>query len=391
MSDHGHARLSPSAAERWLSCPASVGMSENIVAPPGDSHFAAEGTSAHTLAYLKAALAFGKINGKRYETEHKVWKREAEVAGYDTLEMEQHTNTYVQFLQELVDGADHYQIYLERRVDCGVPTVWGTADCIVVIGGVVYVVDFKYGTGVQVDADGNPQLRLYALGALDGYGDVLETTEYVQAVIYQPRLNHISAEMLTADDLRAWRKEVAIPGARLALGDVLVFNPSEAACRWCPAAGECKPRMMHITTQDFGHPDVMTPEELGEARGRVAEIERWCADIKDTAMAKAYGQGIPIPGWKVVRGSGRRYIVDETRAISELLDHGFEPDQVQTTKIKGFGDLEKLVGKKVLPEILGDLIDKTPGSPALVPESDKREAISAIDSAQEDFDTVEDM
>lgn len=365
-------------------------MSENIVAPPGESTYAGEGTSAHTLAYLKAALAFGLITSKMYEVKHAIWKREAEVAGWDTIEMEKHCNTYVQFLLELVDGQPA-QVYLERRVDCGVPTVWGTADCIIILGGTIYVVDFKYGTGVQVFADNNPQLRLYALGALDEFGDLFEDTEYVQAVIYQPRLDHISAELITAEDLRAWRREVAIPGAKLAFGEISIFNPSEDTCRWCPAAGECKPRMLHVTAQDFGDPNILTPEELGEAMSRTGELQSWCSDIKDTVMQKAYGQGIPIPGWKVVRSSGRRYIVDEPAAISQLLDHDFEWDQVATRKIKGFGDLEKIVGKKELTEILGDLIDKTPGSPALAPADDKREPISAIDSAQEDFDTVEDM
>lgn len=386
MSNHGHARLSPSSASRWLTCPASVAMADSIVAVPGDSRYADEGTSAHVLAALKAELVFGKITKAQYDVKHRIWEREAVKAGYDIAEMEQCTDGYVQYLQELMDDPDP-QVWIERRLDSGVPGVWGTTDFAGLVGNTLHVVDYKHGAGVPVTAEGNPQTRLYGCGALDEFGDLLEDTEYIQITIYQPRIGDgfITSELLHADELRKWRRHVAVPGAKAALSPDAVFNPSEAACRWCPAAGECKPRLLHVTKQDFGDPNVLTPEEIGEALTKVDELEQWCRDIRDAAFAKAYTQQIPIPGFKVVLGSGRRYIVDEPKAIQELLDHDYTPDQVTTTKIKGFGDLEKVVGKKELAEILGDLVDKTSGKPALVPEVDPREEFSAIDSAVKDF------
>lgn len=386
MSNHGHARLSPSSAARWLACPASVAMADTIVAVPGDSKYADEGTHAHTLAYLKGMLAFGKMSQKQYDVKRKIWEREARQAEYDIAEMDTCVDRYVQFLLELMDDPDP-QVWFERRLDSGVPGVWGTTDFAGLVGNTLHVVDYKHGAGVPVFAEGNPQTRLYGTGALDEFGDLLEDTEYVQITIFQPRIGDglITSELLGADELRKWRKMVAVPGAKAALSPDAVFNPSEAACRWCPAAGECKPRLLHVTKQDFGDPNVMTPAEIGEALEKVSEIEQWCRDVRDAAFAKAHSQGIPIPGFKVVRGNGRRFIVDEPKAIQELLNHDYAYDAVTATKIKGFGDLEKLVGKKELTEILGDLIDKTTGSPALVPDADPREEFSVIDSAVKDF------
>ena len=196
--------------------------------------------------------------------------------------------------------------------------------------------------------------------------------------------------------LRTWRAEVAFPTAEQALSDGAPFGPSEKACRWCPAAGFCTARVQQTVVEDFGEPwaeepaipvqaEAMTPEQLGAVLERIPAIKAWCADVEKYALEKAYSRGEQIPGWKVVLSGGRRGITDDAAAIQTLIDAGYKAEQVATFKTKGIGELEKLVGKKELPELLGDLLAKSKGRESLVPESDKRQAITPALSAADDF------
>ena len=398
-----HAKLSPSGASRWIACPASIRMEQH--APKGgDSVYAREGTIAHGLGEIEAGLAFGLITKRQYNAKLKAWRKEFDAENYPdgTLEeMQLHIKAYVALIGERLQREPHSKLLLEQRLNTGVPTSWGTSDVVIVSPTHVEIIDLKYGAGLYVSADENEQLRLYCCGALDTYGDVLGDTQRVYMTVFQPRLDGgPSTEVLTPDELRAWRAEVAIPAAELALGEDAPFGPSEKACRWCPAAGICTTRTAVATMEDFGTPytdqpltptgpEAMTPEQLGMVLARIPEIKAWCTAVEAHAFDAAYTQGQHIPGWKVVRSNGQRYITDDTAAIQTLIDAGYKAEQVTNFKVKGIGELEKLVGKKEFPVVLEGLWAKRDGKPSLAPESDARQAITPAGQAAADFDVVQ--
>ena len=390
-----HANLSPSAAERWIACPASVRVEATYPNSP-DSVYAAEGTKAHALGELEAALAFGLITERQYTGRYAKWlMTEPVLLDEDLLDMQRHIAAYVALIAERAALFPHTQVLLEQKVSTGIEQCWGTADAVLVSPGHVEVIDLKYGMGIPVSAWGNPQLRLYGVGALEMFGDVLGDTEVVRVTVFQPRLDSTSTEELSATELRAWR-DALIPLAAEALwSNKARFGPGEVACRWCAAAGECRARMEYMTQEDFGRkPDLLTVEELSELLDKVPGIRSWCEAVADTALRKAYSEGVAIPGWKVVMSNGNRVVTDQPAAIETFVELGFKTEEVVTTKLKGIGDLEKLIkaatlGPKrdaTLESVLGDLVGKTPGKPALAHEGDARPAIAPNTEAQKDFD-----
>ena len=394
-----HARLSPSSAERWISCPASVRAIERL--EPRDepeSTYAREGTLAHTLGELRAGRRFGHLTEAEFLKAHGAWQGEVEAEFPDgTVEdMEHHIVGYVDLLERLADDR-HSVVFLEQRLPTGVPESWGTSDAVVVSPSHINIVDLKYGAGVPVRAEGNPQLRLYALGALDAYDGLLGDAETITMTVYQPRVDNVSHETLTVAELLMWRREVAIPAARKALYEPWApYGPSDGACRWCPLAGVCRPRTEWATRRDFGDitseadpspvdPPTLTPVEIGRVLPRLKRVTSWAKDVEAAALDLAYAQGEAIPGYKVVRSGGRRQIKDDTAAIQHLIDLGFTAEQVADFKIKGFGILEKALGKDTVSEALAEFITMSPGREALVPESDKRPAITSAGDAASDF------
>lgn len=380
-----HAVLSPSASERWLSCPASVRLSQRAPKQP-ESAYAAEGTTAHALLEIEGQYAFGQITKRQYDLRFEKWLKGAEMNDYDILEMRRHINEMVEFLKEQVaEAGPHAQIAFEQRMATGIESCWGTGDVVIYGLTVVKIIDLKYGAGVPVDAENNSQLRLYGCGALDTFGDLLGDTETVETIIYQPRLESITSETLTAQELRDWREEIR-PIAAEALAGSERFGPSEKACRWCPVAATCRVRVEQATSVDFGSdPDLLTPEEVADYLSQADDIVAWVNALKDYALDEMYSQGHSIPGWKVVRTNGRRSITDPDKAIDALVKAGVDEDEITKVSIVGLGDLEKIVGKKDLPAILGDLLVKSEGKPAIAPTTDKRSSISPNDDAAADF------
>lgn len=379
-----HSRLSPSASERWISCPASIRMGEKVTVPPSESTYAAEGTAAHELGEIAASYAFGKINEVLFNVRVKRWRAAAEAAGYNIEEMYEHIQGYVDLLRSRVDAYPHSQILLEQRLATGLPECVGTSDAVIVGPTHVEVVDLKYGKGIRVAAEGNPQLRLYGIGALEAFGDVLGDTKTVRITVYQPRLDSISWEEIPADELRAWRDGL-LPVAQEALGPDAHFGPSLTACRWCPAAGECRARVEYMTRIDFGDPDLITPEETADLLARLPDIRNWCDALESTALHRVYSGGEEIPGWKVVLSGGRRYITDPDAAAELLISAGYDREDITRTSMRTLGDLESLVGKRDLPVLLGDLLKKGEGKPSLVQESDQRKPVDPNTEAQKEF------
>jgi hypothetical protein len=383
-----HAVLAPSAAERWLECPASIRM-EKHVPEEAESFYALEGTAAHALGEIKASLHFGKITKRQATARRAEWAREFERFAEDAdtmIAMEEHTDAYVQLLQERMDLYPNSQIMLEQKLDTGVPQSWGTSDSVIVSPVHVEIIDFKYGQGVEVEAEGNPQLRLYALGALDTYGELLGETELVRMTVHQPRLHHVLTAEMTPDELRDWRTSI-LPTAELALGEDAPFGPSDTACRWCPASGRCRAQLEKVFETDFDvDPDTLSPEEMAELLARVSLIRDWLNAFEEAALSLAYSKGKPIPGYKVVMSGGKRSFTDPGEAIDFLVEEkGYELDEVSVRKIRGIGELEKLLGVKEFAALMEPYVKKGDGRPSLASEDDPRPAVAPNTEAIKEF------
>lgn len=388
-SASAHATLSPSAAERWISCPASIRVEQEIMLEAVEavsSPYALEGTAAHALAELRARAQINlSVPEKEFQAALVDWRAEHSIAPETEQEMLLHTDSYIVLLRELLARHPNSILLLEQRVPTGIPGCWGTADAVIVSPVHVEIVDFKYGVGVAVRAYDNPQIKLYGIGALETFGDLLGPVETVHMTIHQPRLDSISTHELPADELRAWRDSI-LPIAEEALTPDARFGPSEDACRWCDAKGRCRAQLEYATQLDFGRQDdLLSPQEMSEALEIIPAIEQWCSGVRAAALRLAYSEATPIPGFKVILSGGKRYVTDNEGAIRLLEQEGYSPDDVSTRKVFGIGALEKLLGKDRFQGILGGVIDKTPGNPALVPEDDKRVAISPEGEAAKEF------
>lgn len=379
MGPTSHARLSPSSAERWIECPASVRLAALMPVPP-ESPYALEGTTAHALAEITASATLEKITPRQKAGRLAAWHKRYAPDLEARAEMQRHVDAYTAYLVEALQREPFSQLMLEQRLPTGIPDCWGTTDAAIISPRHVEIVDFKYGQGIRVEAEGNPQLRLYAIGALESLGDLLGDVETVYMTVFQPRLDNVSTAQMPASELRAWRDSI-LPIAESARKPGAKFGPSEAACRWCPASGHCAAQLAKVTAEDFSvDPDLLTPEEIGEALARLPLIKTWMAALETGALDRAYS-GEAIPGWKVVMSGARRYIEQPDAVLDRLLSWTnpdgttYDVEDLSKRTLKGIGDLEKLLGTELFDVLCGTFVGKTEGKPSLVPESDKRAAI----------------
>lgn len=396
--DSQHARLSPSSSERWISCPASVLVIEALPREVVEqtSVYAEEGTIFHSLVEILGRAHFGHITAAEAKKELRKWRKDNGVSLHTENEMQGYARIWLDYLQSAFDQYPGSTIYFEQRLDTGVPSSWGTTDVAIVSPTHLFVIDAKYGAGVQVDALDNPQLRLYGLGVLDEH-DILDTIEDVTLVIVQPRIEdrhggpHISTETMKADELRAWRERIK-PIAESALLPDAPFGPSTKACRWCPMSGKCKAQLESIfeAEVDFeADPLLMTPEETAELLEVLPRIKDWVNAFEGAALHRAYDLQENIPGWKVVLSNGRRSCVNEEAVLGVLQEEGHSLDDVTTRKIVGIGVLESLLGRAEFTRKLGAFYPKSPGKPSLVPDSDNRPALNREAEAANVFSAVD--
>ena len=384
-----HAKLSPSAAARWINCPGSVALSELCPAPPS-SDYADEGTLAHLIAEHKVLLTSGEITPVYYDKR----LENAEKSQFWCGEMDEATGYYADRVMEIYcEGLKKDQaaeLLVEQRfsLEEWVPDCFGTSDAVVITGDTIEVIDLKYGKGVKVDAVGNPQLRLYGLGAAAMFGELYDL-KTVRMTIIQPRLDHVSTEELALTDLLEWADKVVKPAAKAALGK----NAPTACgdwCRWCPAKATCRTRaekQLELAAYDFQQPPLLQPEEIGDVLRQAEELQKWVADVQAYALEQALA-GEHYDGWKLVEGRSVRKYADELKVAEKLRADGWEDAMIYERRLLGLTAMEKLVGKKKLTETLGGLIVKPAGKPVLVPQTDKRPEINAAASAKEDFKDV---
>lgn len=382
-----HAKCSASKAERWMHCPGSIAL-EDQCRPEKPSEYAAEGTLAHELAELKVRAFLMDENDplhlepEEYEGVHADIRHRPLYSG----EMEEATDFYVGRIQEAMSAADDPEVLVEQafRLDSWVPDGFGTSDAVILTDNTIEVFDLKYGAGVKVEAQGNPQLRLYGLGAAALFGDLYDI-ELVRMTIIQPRLDHVSSEIVPLADLLRWAETEVAPKAKAAMDGTGEIEAGDW-CRWCPAKEVCRVRaekQLELARKDFSfeEPPLLSDEEIGEVLQRAAGLAKWAKEVEEYALQEAKN-GHKFAGWKLVEGRSVRKYTDDLKVAQALMDAGYDEAMLYERKLYGITAMEKLVGKKHLTEVLGDLIHKPPGKPVLVPESDKRREIN---SAAEDF------
>lgn len=374
-----HTLLSPSSSHRWLNCTPSPRLEEQF--PNNDTTAAAEGTAAHALCEHKLKKAL-KMRSKR------------PVSEYDSDEMELCSDGYVEYVLEKLTEAKKLcsdpLVLIEQHLDFSkyVTDGFGTGDCLIIADDTIHIIDFKYGQGVVVDATDNPQMKLYALGALEMYAGIYDIKQ-IALTIYQPRRNHISEWEISVDDLLEWAYTELKVKAELAYNGEGDYCAGEW-CTFCRAAVKCRARAeakLQLAQYEFAQPPLLSDEEIEDILGKLDDLTAWAKDIKDYAEDAAINHGKKWTGFKVVEGRSVRKYTDEDAVAEAAKLHGYK--DIFKQSLITITEMEKLLGKREFNEILGDLVYKPPGKPTLVPESDKRPAINTT-TATDEFSNMED-
>lgn len=370
-----HALVTASGAYRWMNCPPSARLETQF--PDSTSEAAKEGTEAHALAE------------KKLNSWLKTGRRTAFKCPDGT--MSECTDGYrdyiIQIVNDLKAAGQNPNLQVEVKLDLSewIPEGFGTSDAVILSKDTLHIIDFKYGKNVKVDAPGNPQMRLYALGALDLYGEIFEFTNVVTH-IYQPRVEggHISMEKISREDLVAWGASVK-PLAQQAFDGAGTMRAGDW-CMFCRCKAVCKARasQMFKVLEHAGTPaPLMTLNEVAAYLPKLDDAIKWAQSLQTYALDKALA-GETVPGYKLVEGRSVRKISDPDALAEKLTADGVEEQKIWKPKeMQSLTHLEKAVGKKKFGELYGGFLIKPKGKPTLVPESDPRKPYQV--SAEEMF------
>lgn len=372
-----HAYLSASASHRWLACPPSAKLCASIA--DQTSEYAKQGTDCHELCAYLVEKALGRAVTDPTEN----------LTFYDA-EMQNCAEEYRNYVLEQIETAKEFckdpQVMIEQRLDFSrwVENGFGTGDCVIVADEFLQIIDYKHGLGVLVSAGdeehgGNSQMMCYALGALEAFGDIYDINQ-IKMTIFQPRRDNISTYTISREDLLKWADEVLAPTALLAYVGEGKFKAGDH-CQFCKVKATCRKRAeynLELAKYDFEMPATLDDTEIAAILAKVDEMISWGNDIKEYALQQAQS-GVHFDGWKIVEGRSNRKFTDEAAVAFKVKDAGYDPYE---KKLLGITAMSTLLGKKKFEELLGELVYKPPGKPALVPESDKR---PAMNTAQEDF------
>lgn len=370
-----HALLSASSSHRWLHCPPSAMLAAQY--PNKDTAYTKAGTLAHAIAELKARKHFVEPMSAR--TFNSRLKKLKEDPAYDP-GMDASTDLYLEHLKQLAMAFSAPPfVALETKVDYShiAPNGFGTADCIMIAEGKMHIVDYKNGAGVPVEAEDNPQMMLYGLGALKVYGPIYgDSIREIYLHIVQPNAGGVKSWSLTREDLEKWGESIK-PIAALAAEGKGEYTPGPwCDAAFCPAKATCRKRaeeMLATGAIAAAAPDPaeLNMDELGALLPRLGALSKWISDVQDYALSSALG-GKAIPGHKLVEGRGSRDWTDLDQAFTALQERGVPEAMLWERKPASVAGLEKALGKKDFAEKADGLVVKKPGKPALVPESDKR-------------------
>lgn len=372
MPPNDHALLSASSSHRWLHCNPSARLEREFA--DRETTAAAEGTAAHALA------------------EHKLKRRlklrsERPVSPFDTEEMEICTDDYADFVMEQVTKERRCdpdtQVFIEQRLDfsCYVPEGFGTGDCLIVSKGRLHIIDLKYGMGLLVDSEENPQMKLYALAALTQYEEQYQIKK-VKLTIFQPRRENVSTWETSVAKLKKWATKDLVPKAQRAFKGEGEYCPGEW-CIFCKAAVKCRARAedkLRLAQSEFKMPPLLTDAEIEDVLAKLPDIKKWADEIQEYALAKALA-GKEWAGFKLVEGRSVRKFTDERAVVKAANAAGYHDIYKQT--LISLTEMEKLMGKAEFSKVLGALVTKPQGKPTLVPDTDKRQAITVSNPKNE--------
>ena len=377
MPPNAHAILSASSSHRWLHCNPSARLEQEFA--DRETEAAAEGTAAHALCEHKLRRAL-KMRSKK------------PISPYDCDEMDACTDAYVEFVMEALAEAKQEckdpLVLIEQKLDfsCYVPDGFGTGDCIIVADKRLHIIDFKYGQGVLVNAEQNPQMMLYALGALRLFDSLYDVAE-VSMSIFQPRRENVSTWTISVADLLDWAENTLKPKAELAFRGEGEYTPG-SWCQFCKAAVKCRARAdakLQLAKYEFAMPPLLTDEEIEDILLKLDDLTKWANEIAAYAQDAAVNHGKVWRGFKLVESRTNRLYTDEEAAAQAAKAAGYR--DIYKKSLIPVSEMERLMGKKTFAEVLGALVEKPKGKPTLVPASDKRPAIS-ITGANQDFTEI---
>lgn len=388
-TQRAHAILSASGSKRWLSCPPSAKLEDQF--PESTSEFAEEGTYAHSFADLKLR---GYITTELKPSVYKKKLSEIKKDPFYSQSLDDYIEQYVnivgeKYLTAKKNSSDSF-VMLEQKLDFSewVPDGFGTGDVILISPGILEIVDLKYGQGVPVSAEGNTQMRLYALGALNQYG-MLYDFDKIRMTIVQPRLDSVSEDEITVQELLDWGENFVKPLAQMAIAGEGEYKSGDH-CQFCRAKAVCKARAeanLEMAKYEFQDPNLLSNDDIAEILLKAEELQKWAKDVQNYALDQAENHGVKFPGWKLVEGRSNRKYTDEEAVAKKLKDEGYASDVIfQPQKIWGISEMEKKIGKRLFSDYLTEFIVKPAGKATLVLESDKRPEISSVESAVKDFE-----
>ena len=389
-SERKHALLSASHAARWLACPPSARLEEKFKETCGfqdSSVYAEEGTLAHEFAELSLRMALGRISKVDYESALEALR------GHELYseEIEEQIEKYSSYVMEAFEHAKTVVpdpvLFIEEKLDFShiVEEGFGTGDSGIIADGIMEVIDLKYGKGVKVEACENPQLKLYAIGALHNY-EMLYDIHTVRLTIIQPRIDNIVSWDISVKDLYKWAFEVVKPIAEKAYVGKGIQKAGEH-CKFCSVKAMCNTlaqRNIALAKHEFKDPQLLTEKQLIDVYKQIPMLVDWANSVGEFLFNKALA-GEKVEGYKLVEAPSRRRWTNEEDVQAKLKEEGYTEEQFNTVKLKGISDIEKLVGKKNFPALMEGFVIKPQGNPILVPETDKRPEYKSLEQAKADF------
>lgn len=382
-SEREHALLSPSSSSRWLNCTPSARLAEN--AENKSSVYAEEGTLFHEICeYCLTQWNAGVWEPDPFGEELPELKDDHLMHPLFKQEMFRHARNYCDFVMnenynlEKSDGA--CKMLLEEKVDISeyAPDCFGSIDCQLVGRDTLIVIDLKYGEGVKVYAERNTQMMLYALGAIKGKPSI----KTIRLVIAQVRLNHFDVWEISANDLLQWADKVLKPTAKKAFAGKGEQKLGDW-CGFCPVKAQCRKQYEAVVSDfdKYGYPELLTEDEICDLIEKIDKYKSWLESVNKFVYDEAI-RGHKWKGYKLVSGRSSRVITDEEAVRQSLLSKKYLEDEIFNIKLKGIGDLEKLVGKKQFSALYGQYVKSKPGNPKLVPDSAPGDEINPLS----DFD-----
>ena len=361
-----HALLSASGSKRWLSCTPSARLEATLPdqkKSPNAFDFSQEGTTAHSLGELKLRYYYGQIETEEYEEEYAKIK----TTPYYNDDFEANVDNYVLYVRSQIGEGD--TPLFEQRVDFSdwIPDGFGTADVVILSKHSIRVIDLKFGKGIPVMAQDNPQLRLYALGAYSKFKEEYPDIKEVSYTIHQPRLDSISTDGTSISKLVDWANYFVKPKAKKAWSGSGEFLPGEW-CQFCKAKAQCRARSdfnTELAKLEFKKPALLDEEEVSEVLVKAQNLRTWVNDVEDYALTRAVQEEIVPPGFKLSTSVTHRKISDHALAATVLVEKGLSPEIIwEPPKLKSLASLEKI--NKQVAAWLGELVQRPEGQPKLV-------------------------